>query len=60
MSLIEAGADREKFGGKPNRILLELWQQLKLEQQFWLLRQAEAGDRATSLACVFARLPAGE
>ena len=38
VDLIRAGADRRKLDGKSNRILLELWQQLKPEQQFQPLR----------------------
>ena len=61
MSLIEAGADREKFGGKPNRILLELWQQLKPEQQFQPLRpKRQRSDRVTNPVCLSARHFAGE
>ena len=36
--LMKTGADREKLDGKSKRILLEMWQQLKPEQQFWPLR----------------------
>ena len=36
--LIWARVDGRKLDGKPNRILLELWQQLKPEQQFPPLR----------------------
>ena len=37
-NLIKAGVVKEKLDGQPNRILLELWHQLKPEQQFQLLR----------------------
>ena len=38
VDLIKARVVKEKLNGKPNRILLELWHQLKPEQQFQLLR----------------------
>ena len=38
VDLIQAGADRRKLDGNSNRISLELWQQLKSEQQFQPLR----------------------
>ena len=34
VDLIRAGVDGRKLDGKPNRILLELWQELKPVQQF--------------------------
>ena len=34
VDIIQARADRKKLDGKSNRILLELWQQLKPEKQF--------------------------
>ena len=37
VDLIKAGADKEKLDRKSNKILLELWQQLKPEQWFWQL-----------------------
>ena len=38
VNLIWAGADGRKLDGKSNRILLELWEQLKPEQQLQPLR----------------------
>ena len=38
VDLIRVGVDGRKLDGKPNRILLELWQQLKPEQQLKPLR----------------------
>ena len=38
VDIIQDRADRKKLDGKSNRILLELWQQLKPEQQFQPLR----------------------
>ena len=38
VDLIQAKADGRKLDRKPNRILLELWQQLKPEQHFHPLR----------------------
>ena len=38
VDLIKAGVVKEKLDGQPNRILLELWHQLKPEQQFQPLR----------------------
>ena len=38
VDFIWAEADGRKLDGKSNRILLELWQQLKPEQQFQPLR----------------------
>ena len=38
IDLTQAGGDGRKLNGKSNRILLELWQQLKPEQQFQPLR----------------------
>ena len=38
VDLIKAGIVKEKLDGQPNRILLELWHQLKPEQQFQPLR----------------------
>ena len=38
IDFIMAGGDRRKLDGKSNRIFLELWQQLKPEQQFQPLR----------------------
>lgn len=40
VDLIKAGTDKEKLDGKSNKILLELWLQVKLEQWFWLLAKA--------------------
>ena len=61
VDLIQAGADGRKLDGKPNRILLELWQQLKPEQQFQPLRpKRQRSETAVSLACVSARPFAGE
>lgn len=39
VDLLKVGANREKLDGEPNKILLELWQQLKPEQQFRPLRE---------------------
>ena len=38
VNLIKARVVKEKLDGQPNRILLELWNQLKPEQQFQMLR----------------------
>ena len=32
--LLAAGVDRNKFDEQPSALLLELWRQLRLEQQF--------------------------
>lgn len=39
--LIKAGAVREILDGKSNKIFVELWQQLKPEQQFQLLAKTK-------------------
>ena len=58
VDLIRAGTDGRKLDGKSNRILLD-----STETRAIVLvtkaKEAEVRDRATSLACVFARLPAG-
>ena len=38
VDLIKSGVLKEKLNGQPSRILLELWHQLKPEQQFQPLR----------------------
>ena len=53
VDLIKAGVVKEKLDGQPNRILLELWHQLKPEQQFQPL---EARGKAPCMARVPAKL----
>ena len=51
VDLIRAGADGGKLDGKSNRILLELWQQLKPEQQFQPLRPKRQSYKSGLCVC---------
>ncbi|KAF6357055.1 hypothetical protein mRhiFer1_009988 [Rhinolophus ferrumequinum] len=41
--LVAAGVDREKIDRQPNVLLLELWKQLRPEQQFWRSLKEKSG-----------------